>query len=371
MESIIYYFTNLISNYIQKFTEIVSFYLIPIAIVLVVFLIALAFKKKFSNLIISIIHKTISKGPFQIEKSSLDVLKRPLQIIFIFSAVFVSVALQGEITARNPNIIPFLTHLYRLSIILSMTYLLYAVVPVIVNVINKRKSKDEESTSDNTLMIYFSKILRVVIIIISVFIVLGEFGINLGGLIAGAGIGGLVLALASQDTAANLFGGLVIISDKPFSVGDWIQTSAAEGIVEDITFRSTRIRTFDDSLLVVPNSTLANSAITNWSKMTKRRVKFSIGLTYDTPPILIKNVINQIVDMLNNHPEVVEESAIVRLDDFADSSLDIIIIYHANQTALAELKRIREEINFEIINIVHSNNTNFAFPSTSLYIEKK
>lgn len=368
MESIIYYFTNLISNYIQKFIEIISFYLIPMAIVLVVFLIALAFKKKFSNLIISIVHKTISKGPFQMEKSSLDVLKKPLQIIFIFSAVFISVALQGEVTLRNPKIIPFLTHLYRLSIILSITYLLYAVVPVIVNVLSKRKA--EESTSDNTLMIYFSKILRVVIIIISVFIVLGEFGINLGGLIAGAGIGGLVLALASQDTAANLFGGLVIISDKPFSVGDWIQTSAAEGIVEDITFRSTRIRTFDDSLLVVPNSTLANSAITNWSKMTKRRVKFSIGLTYDTPPILIKNIINQILDMLNNHPEVIEESVIVRLDDFADSSLDIIIIYHANQTALAELKRIREEINFEIIDIVHANNANFAFPSTSLYIEK-
>lgn len=371
MNAIFSYLTDMVSNYFNQFLEMMSVYLIPLGIILFIFLVALAFKKKFANLIINLIHTAISKGPFPVEKTSLSVLKKPLQNIFMVSMVFLSVALQGQFRDNNPGLMPLMLLIYRLVIIISITYLLYEAVPVVANIINRKREQDDSAATDNTLMIFFSKIVRGGIIIISLFIILGEFGVNLGGLIAGAGIGGLVLALASQDTAANLFGGLVIISDKPFSVGDWIQTPSVDGIVEDITFRSTRIRTFEDSLLVVPNSALANSAITNWSKMTKRRINFNIGLTYDTHPDTIKVIMNQILKVLNDNNQVVENSAIVRLDDFGDSSLDIVIIYYVNQIPLTELKRVREEINFEILNIVNSSDSSFAFPSTSVYIEKQ
>ena len=209
-----------------------------------------------------------------------------------------------------------------------------------------------------------------VIVIIAVLIVLGEFGVNINGLITGVGLGGLTFALAAQDTASNIFGGLVIISDKPFAVGDWIQTASIEGTVEDISFRSTRIRTFDDALLVVPNSTLSSASITNWSKMNKRKVKFNIGLTYNTAPSQVKNIIADIETFLNSHKDIVSDTPLVKLDEFGSSSLNIIVMFFTSQTSLAELKRVREEINYEILDVVHRHESSFAFPSTSVYMEK-
>ena len=123
----------------------------------------------------------------------------------------------------------------------------------------------------------------IVIYIIAGFIAITLLGVNLNGLVAGLGIGGVIVTLAAQDTAKNLFGGLVIFMDKPFVVGDWIQMDNYEGTVEDITFRSTRIRTFENSLVNIPNSIISNSSIINWSKMEKRRYRTNLYIQIDTP----------------------------------------------------------------------------------------
>lgn len=132
-------------------------------------------------------------------------------------------------------------------------------------------------------MTFLKKIVKVLIFTVSGIAILSETGTNVTTIITGIGLGGLTFALAAQDTAQNLFGGMVILFDRPFAVDDWISTPDIEGVVEDITFRSTRIRTFPNALVIVPNSSLVSSPITNWSRMNKRRASFSIGLTYDTP----------------------------------------------------------------------------------------
>ncbi|MFA1822484.1 mechanosensitive ion channel family protein [Virgibacillus oceani] len=125
----------------------------------------------------------------------------------------------------------------------------------------------------------FSRTLRIVIIAISFSIIAQEFGYDVNGFVAGLGIGGLAFALAAKDALANMFGGIIIITKKPFTIGDWVLTPSVEGTVEDISFRSTKVRTFAQALVTVPNATLSNEPITNWSKMGKRQITFNSRLS--------------------------------------------------------------------------------------------
>ena len=369
MEKLINFLSSSLNRFIYGIYDFFSMYLSSVIVLAVSFVAAQIFKGYFAGFIINAFHRVLSRTRLRVEKDSMEFLKKPLKLIFISTVMFFAFITQKNLMADYPLLLSFVIKMYRLTIILCTIYFIYAAVPVIMSAFNRLKHPDS-ILLDDTLLIFFAKIIKAVIVIIAVLIVLGEFGVNINGLITGVGLGGLTFALAAQDTASNIFGGLVIISDKPFAVGDWIQTASIEGTVEDISFRSTRIRTFDDALLVVPNSTLSSASITNWSKMNKRKVKFNIGLTYNTAPSQVKNIIADIETFLNSHKDIVSDTPLVKLDEFGSSSLNIMVMFFTSQTSLAELKRVREEINYEILDVVHRHESSFAFPSTSVYMEK-
>ena len=369
MEKLINFLSSSLNRFIYGIYDFFSMYLSSVIVLAVSFIAAQIFKGYFAGFIINVFHRLLSRTRLRVEKDSMEFLKKPLKLIFISTVMFFAFITQKNLMADYPLLLSFVIKMYRLTIILCIIYFIYAAVPVIMSAFNRLKHPDS-ILFDDTLLIFFAKIIKAVIVIIAVLIVLGEFGVNINGLITGVGLGGLTFALAAQDTASNIFGGLVIISDKPFAVGDWIQTASIEGTVEDISFRSTRIRTFDDALLVVPNSTLSSASITNWSKMNKRKVKFNIGLTYNTAPSQVKNIIADIETFLNSHKDIVSDTPLVKLDEFGSSSLNIMVMFFTSQTSLAELKRVREEINYEILDVVHRHESSFAFPSTSVYMEK-
>ena len=369
MEKLINFLSSSLNRFIYGIYDFFSMYLSSVIVLAVSFVAAQIFKGYFSGIIINAFHRVLSRTRLRVEKDSMEFLKKPLKLIFISTVMFFAFITQKNLMADYPFLLSFVIKMYRLTIILCIIYFIYAAVPVIMSAFNRLKHPDS-ILLDDTLLIFFAKIIKAVIVIIAVLIVLGEFGVNINGLITGVGLGGLTFALAAQDTASNIFGGLVIISDKPFAVGDWIQTASIEGTVEDISFRSTRIRTFDDALLVVPNSTLSSASITNWSKMNKRKVKFNVGLTYNTTPSQIKNIITDIEAYLHSHKDIISDTSIVKLDEFGASSLNIMVMFFTSQTSLAELKRVREEINYEILDVVHRHESSFAFPSTSVYMEK-
>ena len=369
MEKLINFLSSSLNRFIYGIYDFFSMYLSSVIVLAVSFVAAQIFKGYFAGFIINVFHRLLSRTRLRVEKDSMEFLKKPLKLIFISTVMFFAFITQKNLMADYPLLLSFVIKMYRLTIILCIIYFIYAAVPVIMSAFNRLKHPDS-ILFDDTLLIFFAKIIKAVIVIIAVLIVLGEFGVNINGLITGVGLGGLTFALAAQDTASNIFGGLVIISDKPFAVGDWIQTASIEGTVEDISFRSTRIRTFDDALLVVPNSTLSSASITNWSKMNKRKVKFNIGLTYNTAPSQVKNIIADIETFLNSHKDIVSDTPLVKLDEFGSSSLNIMVMFFTSQTSLAELKRVREEINYEILDVVHRHESSFAFPSTSVYMEK-
>ncbi|MDB2405543.1 mechanosensitive ion channel family protein, partial [Arcobacteraceae bacterium] len=216
---------------------------------------------------------------------------------------------------------------------------------------------------------FIIKSIRFFIIIIGFVAVLQEWGYNVSGFLASLGLVGMAFALAAKDTASNLFGSLVIFTDKPFKVGDWIKTPNVEGTIETVGIRSTRVRTFAQALVSVPNGVLANSAILNWSEMGKRRIKMDLGLTYDTSGQTIENIIQDIKEMLKNHDEIHQATIHIYFSSFGSSSLNIFCYYFTKTTNWGEFMRVREDTYLQIMKIVEQNNASFAFPTQTLHIE--
>ena len=200
-------------------------------------------------------------------------------------------------------------------------------------------------------------------------VVLQGWGYNVTGFVASLGIGGLAFALAAKDTASNLFGSLVIFGDKPFEIGDWIKSDEVEGVVEDIGIRSTKVRTFAQALVNVPNANLANSAIINWSRMGKRRIKMNIGLTYDTSELQMRNILKDIRDMLTKHKDIHQSTIYIYFTDYNDSSLGIFCYFFTNTIKWGEYMSVKEEINLLIMKIIEDNGAFFAFPTQTIQIE--
>ena len=211
------------------------------------------------------------------------------------------------------------------------------------------------------------KALKVLVILFAALIIMEGLGLPVTSLITGLGIGGLVISLAAQDTASNLIAGVVIIIEHPFTIGDWITCSQAEGTVEDITFRSTKIRTLANTLAIVPNSVISAEMITNGSERKMRMAEFTIGVCYDTPRASIEKVSEAFREMLQNDEDVVDDTVTVRLTGFSSSSIDILVRYYTKTTEPGPYMEVVERLNLEIIRIMEENHVEFAFPSTTVY----
>lgn len=231
--------------------------------------------------------------------------------------------------------------------------------------IKEKTSKDiEDSMFD-----FILKIIRVVIYIIAGFIVITALGINLNGLVAGLGIGGVILTLAAQDTAKNIFAGLIVFLDKPFIVGDWIQIDKFEGTVEDITFRSTRVRTFENSLVNIPNAIIANASIINWSKMEKRRYRTNLCIELDTPLEKLEKFKQRVEDMLQTRDAIYDDSIVVKFDNITDNGLNVLISSYTHSVDFNSYLAEKEDINYKIMKILQEENIGLAYDTKTVYVK--
>lgn len=243
-------------------------------------------------------------------------------------------------------------------------------------------------------------ILKALIFITAGLLLLVRAGIDITGILASLGIGGLAVALAAKETLSNFFGLLKIIADNSFSQGDWIQAGDVEGTVVEIGFVSTDVRTFDNALITVPNATLANAALKNWNRRTVgRRLKLHIGVTYGSRPEELKNAVDAIRTMLYEHPGIaapekydshsyrsrykqerklvsfedkhgIKTTLMVYLDQLSASSMDILVYAFSNTVNWQEWLELKQDVIFRIWEILEAHNLSFAFPSQSLYFDK-
>jgi len=234
----------------------------------------------------------------------------------------------------------------------------------------RSRATQTNSSLDDLLVPFIAKTMKIFLMLTAVLVVAQNMGYSVSGLIASLGIGGIAIAMAAKDTLSNVFGSVMILVDRPFTIGDWIKTSEFEGVVEEIGFRSTRIRTFEKTLVNVPNSSLANMVIDNVDARPKRRVKMRIGITYDSTADQIQQAIAGIEKILKDHIGVDQEFSLVKFDEFEDSSLSIFLYYFTKTTHWAEYLQVRQEVNMQIMALLESLKLDFAFPTRTVHLEQ-
>ncbi len=338
--------------------------LIDIGITVGIFLLFLFFRKIFTKYIFALLLKIGKKVPTDLFAQFLLAYEKPMQWLFIVIGIYVSAQYFPYFNEKNP----FFLDVIRSSIIIIISCGLYNFSSTTSQLFAKLNDKYNIEI-DEILIPILSKLLRFIIVMLTIGIVAAEFGFDVNGFVAGLGLGGFAIAFAAKDAIGNLFGGFVIITEKPFSIGDWIQTPSVEGTVEEITFRSTRIRTFEQAIVTMPNATLANEAIMNWSKMGKRQIKFNLKVTHDTPKEKLKSVVDQIESLIKNHPEIHPETIHVTFNQYLDNGLEIFLYFFTKTTDWGKYLKIREEINFEILNILEKEGVIVALPSSKLILD--
>ncbi len=196
-----------------------------------------------------------------------------------------------------------------------------------------------------------------------------ELGFPTYSVLAGLGVGGLAVALAARDSLANLLGSMLIMIEKPFRVGHYVRVSGGEGTVEDVGFRSTRIRTPDNSLISTPNNAVVNATVENLSLRMMRRQRFLIQITYGTPREKLEELMAGIKQLITDHPLTNKTNFNVRFNDFGESSLNILVYFHVETTDYAAELEVREDILLRIMDLAKQLGIDFAFPTRTLVIE--
>ena len=227
-----------------------------------------------------------------------------------------------------------------------------------------------EIRSNKTLRSLLDTTYKVLVIILGVATCAQIVGFPIGSIVAGAGLVGLTISLAAQESASNLFSGIVILLDKPFSIGDWITVGNVEGEVIDINFRSTRIRSMDHSVIIITNSQICASTVQNAALRTMRPYKFTLGVTYGTTRAQLEKLMADLQAMLDNSPYTNKGTNIVRLTSFGDSSINILISAYLTTNVYATFLQQQNDLNLNIMDVMQADGVDFAFPSTSVYIEK-
>lgn len=226
------------------------------------------------------------------------------------------------------------------------------------------------SKLDDQLVPILNNLLRGLVIIIGIFNVLKLFGIDTTTLIAGMSIGGLAVALASQDTVKNLIGTFMIFLDQPFQIGDWIEAGSVVGTVEEVGFRSTRVRAADTSLFQIPNSSLAEMVVNNKGLRLYRRYNTQLGIRYDSPPELIEAFVNGIRELIKVHPDTRSDAYNVEFSGFGDSSLNILLNTYFIALDWNQEQSAKHRLHIAIVKLASGLGVDFAFPSTTVMIEQ-
>lgn len=293
----------------------------------------------------------------------------PLKTFFVILGLYLAILLIRKPLGINDWINNKIDVLFKISIIILTANGIANSLTTNNKSVNKLKERMNPEVEDSMFK-FILKGIRIIIYVIAGFIVITELGFNLNGLVAGLGIGSVVITLAAQDTAKNLFGGLVIFLDKPFIVGDWIEIEKYEGTVEDITFRSTRVRTFENSVVNIPNAVIANDSIINWSRMEKRRNKVNLCLEIDTPLEKVQIVQQRIKKMLIQHDDVIDDTIIVRFDNITDNGINLLVCSYTNSIDYASYLEEKEKINFKIMQILKEENVELAYDTKTVLLKK-
>ncbi|MDY0324363.1 MAG: mechanosensitive ion channel family protein [Candidatus Carbobacillus sp.] len=263
----------------------------------------------------------------------------------------------------------FLSRFYRSVIILLLTWGFYNMTGRSAEWLRSLGERQGLAFRE-TLTPLISRLLRFILIVIAGTVLLQEFGYRIESVITGLGLGGLAISLAAQDTLKNMFGGAVILLEKTFTIGDWIETPDVSGTVEMITIRSTRIRTFDQGLVIVPNANLTSGAIKNWSRMGKRRLMFNLPLSLGASSTQVKSFVDTLKAHLQSHPGVHPDAIYVAMNQFGDGNLQVLVYFYTKTIQYDEWLLLAQEINLYILDLLKEKNLSLAMPTRQIFFSE-
>ena len=290
---------------------------------------------------------------------------KPLRTFFVLLGIYIA-----AMCLKLPeNIFSVVTKIFKICTILLISKGFANLFDSSSETIVKLREKLHMDGSDTT-MNFFGKIAKFLIYVVATFIVVAELGYDLSGLITGLGISSVVIALAAQDVAKSILAGFSIISDRPFDIGDYILVDTFAGTVEDITFRTTRIRDAENQIIVLPNSLLTSSNIVNGTKREKRRYNLLLTLELNTPLEKVSNLTENIKLALNTHEHTVKDSIKVFFDTISANGIDVTVNFFTDITDFVDFLKFKEEVNYTILQMVNEAKIELAYPSQSIYLKK-
>lgn len=320
----------------------------------IVIIIALCINKYIVTKIFDYIIRIVKRTKTFADDSLVRALEKPIKLYIMLFSFYASLKII-DFDGLNVNTVTS-DRLKKIFIVIVICYFFYNLTLENSFLYTRMHRND----GGNTIVFPFvSIIIRLVIIVIGISCIAREFGFT--GFITGLGISGVAFALMAQDTFSNLFGGVIIVLDRPFAIGDWIQTSQVEGIVEDITFRSTRIRTFSMAVATVPNSKLANENIINWTQRKLRRIHFKFTINFDTEVEKIKNCVNRIEELLKSHEKIDKDLIIVSFNELSTYGFGVFVYFYTNELNYTLYEKLKEEINMEILRILREEDVELMF----------
>ncbi len=330
----------------------------------IIFLIFYVLRRLFARFIISKLNKLVSRTSTKIDNTVVEVIEGPLKFLPIVLGFFIATSyIKLSIEVQD-----FIDLINRTLITVFIFWLLHQLVIPFSYIV-----KNFEDKLSKPLVNWTLKGLEIIIIVLGIVAVLELWGIKVGPVIAGLGLFGVAVALGAQDLFKNLISGIMILMEKRFTIGDVILVSnEVEGVVEQIGFRSTLVRRFDSTPVMIPNYKFAEQSVTNYSRRHHRRIRWLIGLEYKTNIDQLKKIRDQITKLINENKDFAKNENsgfFVRVDSFSDSSIDMLVQAFTVTNDWSEFLKIKEQLAVSIIEIIESNKAGFAFPSQSLYVE--
>jgi len=321
-------------------------------------------RRLFARFIISKLNKLVKRTSTKIDNTVVEVIEGPLKFLPIVLGFFIATSyIELSIEVQD-----FIDLLNRTLITVFIFWLLHQLVIPFSYIVKNFEDKISKPLVNWTL-----KGLEIIIIVLGIVAVLELWGIKVGPVIAGLGLFGVAVALGAQDLFKNLISGIMILMEKRFTIGDVILVSnEVEGVVEQIGFRSTLVRRFDSTPVMIPNYKFAEQSVTNYSRRHHRRIRWLIGLEYKTNIDQLKKIRDQISKLITENKDFAKNENsgfFVRVDSFSDSSIDMLVQAFTVTNDWSEFLKIKEDLAVSIIEIVESNKAGFAFPSQSLYVE--
>lgn len=383
------------NSYINNISDIFKYYfhisIGKIVILLSIFILFYMINKKVLPFFTRLFNKKLSKKIKTLNISILDVLPNSfsftVSIIIYFFALQVSLFLLIDKISTVNQLVPWFNTVY----LALFSYLFYRILTNYINLSSDKIFSDYPNMRKE-MVDFLLRILKILIFIFLLLFLLVQLGFDIKAIIASLGIGGIAIALAAKDTLTNFFGSLNIITDNSFSQGDWIEAGNVEGTVVDIRMRTTRIRTFENAMITVPNAQLANMSILNWSKrVIGRRIKMSLGITYESQMSDIENLVIDIKDMLQEHPLIatsklnidkkpyllkkedligVKNNILVYIDEYSDSSINILVYCFSRSPNWEDWLETKQDVMVQISKLVEKHKCSFAFPTQTIHIEK-